>query len=243
MTSRTVLITGAAQRIGAAIARDLHEYGMDVIIHYHHSATTAKKLSEELNNKRPASACLIQGDLLNFENYNLLVEQAWDFKKRLDVLINNASSFFPTPVGHISLEQWQNLIGVNMQAPMFLAQYAADHLATNQGCIINMTDVHAIRPMQGYPVYSVAKAGLVMITRALARELGPDIRVNGLSPGAVLWSDNMDQERQGDILRQTTMKRAGEINDVTRAIRFLISEADYMTGQILTIDGGRTLYS
>ncbi len=243
MTSRTVLITGGAHRIGAAITRDLHEHGMDVVIHYHQSLAEAEKLAEDLNGKRSDSAYLVHGDLLDFENYSEIIDQAYGFKNRLDVLINNASSFFPTPLGQISLQQWQNLIGVNMQAPLFLAQLAADHLTANKGCIINLTDIHAIRPMKDFPVYSSAKAGLEMLTRALARELGSDIRVNGLSLGAVLWPENMNQEKKDDILKQTTLKRRGELIDVTNAIRFLINDADYMTGQILTIDGGRTLYS
>ncbi len=243
MTSRTVLITGGAHRIGAAITRDLHEHGMDVVIHYHQSLAEAEKLAEDLNGKRSDSAYLVHGDLLDFENYSEIIDQAYGFKNRLDVLINNASSFFPTPLGQISLQQWQNLIGVNMQAPLFLAQLAADHLAANKGCIINLTDIHAIRPMKDFPVYSSAKAGLEMLTRALARELGSDIRVNGLSLGAVLWPENMNQEKKDDILKQTTLKRRGELIDVANAIRFLINDADYMTGQILTIDGGRTLYS
>ena len=243
MTSRTVLITGGAHRIGAAITRDLHEHGMDVVIHYHQSLAEAEKLAEDLNGKRSDSAYLVHGDLLDFENYSEIIDQAYGFKNRLDVLINNASSFFPTPLGQISLQQWQNLIGVNMQAPLFLAQLAADHLAANKGCIINLTDIHAIRPMKDFPVYSSAKAGLEMLTKALARELGSDIRVNGLSLGAVLWPENMNQEKKDDILKQTTLKRRGELIDVTNAIRFLINDADYMTGQILTIDGGRTLYS
>ena len=243
MTSRTVLITGGAHRIGAAITRDLHEHGMDVVIHYHQSLAEAEKLAEDLNGKRSDSAYLVHGDLLDFENYSEIIDQAYGFKNRLDVLINNASSFFPTPLGQISLQQWQNLIGVNMQAPLFLAQLAADHLTANKGCIINLTDIHAIRPMKDFPVYSSAKAGLEMLTRALARELGSDIRVNGLSLGAVLWPENMNQEKKDDILKQTTLKRRGELIDVANAIRFLINDADYMTGQILTIDGGRTLYS
>lgn len=243
MTSRTVLITGGAHRIGAAITRDLHEHSMDVVIHYHQSLAEAEKLAEDLNGKRSDSAYLVHGDLMDFENYSEIIDQAYGFKNRLDVLINNASSFFPTPLGQISLQQWQNLIGVNMQAPLFLAQLAADHLAANKGCIINLTDIHAIRPMKDFPVYSSAKAGLEMLTKALARELGSDIRVNGLSLGAVLWPENMNQEKKDDILKQTTLKRRGELIDVANAIRFLINDADYMTGQILTIDGGRTLYS
>jgi pteridine reductase len=243
MTGKTVLITGAAQRIGAAIARDLHDHDMDVVIHYHQSSLSAEKLAAELNQMRKESAFLVQGDLLDFACYEEIIERAYGINKRLDVLVNNASSFFPTPVGHITIEQWQKLIGVNMQAPLFLAQFAAEYLAASQGCIINITDIHAIRPLKDHPVYSAAKAGLVALTMALAKELGPAVRVNGISPGAILWAEHMDSERQKDILEKVTLERTGEVEDVVNAVRFLISESSYTTGQILTVDGGRTLYS
>ncbi|MFT5133232.1 MAG: pteridine reductase, partial [Gammaproteobacteria bacterium] len=171
MTSKTVLITGAAHRIGAAIARNLHDDNMDVIIHYYQSRAAAEELVADLNSKRGNSAHLIQGDLLEFESYSNIIEQAYEFRSRLDVLVNNASSFFPTPFGQITAAQWQNLIGVNMQAPLFLAQHAAEYLSASNGCIINLTDIHALRPLKNHAVYSTAKAGLVMLTKAMAKEL------------------------------------------------------------------------
>ena len=243
MTSKTVLITGAAHRIGAAITRDLHQHGMNVVIHHHRSVDAAQELAKELNAERSNSAHTVQGDLLQPESYDEIIQQAHDFKQRLDVLINNASSFFPSPLGGISLAQWQNLIGVNMQAPLFLAQHAAGYLAENRGCIINMTDIHGLRPLKDHAVYSAAKAGLLMLTRALAKDLGPAIRVNAISPGAILWPENMEQNEQDTILAQTVMDELGSVNDIGNAVRYLIEGADYMTGQILTIDGGRTLYS
>lgn len=243
MTSKTVLITGAAQRIGAAISRDLHQHGMNVVIHHHQSVTAAKKLVEELNASRSDSACLVQGDLLEAVNYGGIIQQAYDFKQRLDILINNASEFFPTPLGQINLTQWQNLIAVNMQAPLFLSQHAAPHLAAYKGCIINMTDIHALRPLKDHTVYCASKAGLVMLTRALAKDLGPAVRVNAISPGAILWAENMEADRQDEIIAQTVLKRLGNVDDICNAVRYLIDGADYMTGEILTIDGGRTLHS
>ncbi len=243
MTSKTALITGAAHRIGAAIARDLHKHGLTVVIHCHESVSAAKKLVGELIAMRAGSAHIVQGDLLEADCYGEIIRQAHGFNQRLDVLINNASSFFPTPIGQISLKQWQNLIGVNMQAPLFLAQHAADYLAADDGCIINISDIHAQRPLKDHAVYSAAKAGLEMLTRALAKDLGPAIRVNAISPGAILWPRQMDEHEQNQILDQTVLKRSGNVEDVTNAVRYLIDGADYMTGQILTIDGGRTLYS
>jgi len=243
MTSRTALITGAANRIGAAIARDLHESGMDVVVHYNQSKPAAEKLVNELNAERSNSASLVSGDLLVADNYQRIIEQAYNYKHRLDVLVNNASSFYPTPFAEATLAQWQELIGVNMQAPLFLSQQAADYLAASNGCIINLTDIHAQRPMKNHALYSTAKAGLVMLTKAMAKELGPQIRVNALSLGAMLWPQDMDQQKHEEILAKTILNRQGEMQDVTKALRFLIDDADYITGQILTIDGGRTLYS
>ena len=243
MTSRTVLITGAAQNIGAAIARDLHAHGMDVVLHYNRSQADAQALTAELNRKRADSACAVRGDLLDFASYGPVIQQTLAFKGQLDVLINNASSFFPTPMGKISQQDWQELIAVNMQAPLFLAQEAAPSLAERSGCIINLTDIHAERPLLDYAVYSAAKAGLVMLTRALARELAPAIRVNGIAPGAILWPENMPPAEQQHILQQVSLQRPGEPGDISKAVRYLVDDADYTTGQILTLDGGRTLYS
>jgi len=243
MTRRTVLITGAARRIGAGLARDLHEYGMDVVVHYHRSADEAQQLVAQLNEKRTRSALAVRGDLRAFDACTDIFNEAFQYNQRLDVLVNNASSFYPTPVTEATPQQWQDLVSVNMQAPFFLSQKAAAALAERKGCIVNMTDIHAERPLKGYPVYSAAKAGLVMLTRALAKELGPAVRVNGLGLGAVLWPPDMDSAQQTAILGKTILQRTADPADVASALRFLIDGADYVTGQILTLDGGRTLYS
>jgi pteridine reductase len=243
MTSKTVLITGAAQRIGAAIARELHACDMNIVIHHHQSSEAAARLGDELNETRSNSALVIQSNLLEAKSYADTITQAHSFNNRLDVLINNASTFFPTVMGEISLQDWQSIIGVNLQAPLFLSQHAAPYLAVHSGCIINLTDIHALRPLKDHSLYSTAKAGLIMLTQSLAKELGPTIRVNAVSPGAILWPENMPEEKQQEILDKVILGKIGSLDDITNAIRFLINEADYMTGQILNIDGGRSLYS
>ncbi|NKB36569.1 MAG: pteridine reductase [Gammaproteobacteria bacterium] len=243
MTSRTVLITGAAKRIGAALARDLHAHDFDVIVHCHYSLKIAQDLVNELNNQRADSALVVEGDLLQFDNYEKIINQAHSFNYRLDVLINNASSFFPTPMGEINEQNWQDLMGVNVQAPLFLSQSAIPYLRQSKGCIINMTDIHASQPMKDHTTYCTAKAGLDMLTRSLAREFAPDVRVNGLALGAVLWPDQGNQKRQEEVMTNTAMKRTAELNEVCAAIRFLIDEAEYSTGQILALDVGRTRYT
>jgi pteridine reductase len=243
MNNKTVLITGASRRLGAAIARELHHRGMDIVIHYHRSARDAQSLADELNGQRPGSADLVQADLNEASAANHIIEAAVGFNGRLDVLINNASSFYPTPVAEVTLEQWDDLFNTNLKAPFFLAQRAYTHLCGSGGCIINITDIHAHRPLQGYPVYSMAKAGLIMLTMALAREFGPQVRVNAVSPGAIIWPEHMDKQTREKILSRTLMKRCGDPRDITGAINFLINDAAYVTGQVLVIDGGRSLYS
>ncbi|MBF8268982.1 MAG: Pteridine reductase [Gammaproteobacteria bacterium] len=243
MPNKTVLITGAAGRIGAVIARLLHAETMDIVIHYRHSAAGAAALVRELNQIRPRSATAVQADLVKPGATTHIIASAVTFNNRLDVLINNASSFYPTPVVTTTEEQWQDLIDTNMKAPFFLAQQAAPHLRTQSGCIINITDIHGQRPLRTYPVYSAAKAGLVMLTQALAKELAPEIRVNGIAPGAILWPEELAQEVKDKILSRTVLGYKGEPADIARAVKFLIEDADYMTGQILTIDGGRSLFS
>jgi len=243
MPNKTVLITGAAGRIGAAITRLLHADSMDVVIHYRSSEKLALALMEELNSIRPRSATTVQGDVLDAGAPARIIAAAVGFTGHLDVLINNASSFYSTPIADVTEEQWQDLVGTNMQAPFFLAQQAAPHLRVQAGCIINITDIHGELPLRLYPVYSAAKAGLAMLTRALAKELAPEVRVNGIAPGPILWPETLDQAIKDKILSRTLLGRKGEPEDIARVARFLIREAGYMTGQILTIDGGRSLYS
>jgi len=241
-TAKTALVTGGSKRIGATTVRLLHEAGYNLIIHCRLSRQSADSLAEELNKNRVDSASVIQGDLNDETIYNNLIEQAFKCWNRLDVLVNNASSFYPTPVGSITMDDWHNLINSNMKAPLFLAQAAAPYLKQTQGNIINMLDVHAQRPMKEHPVYCAAKAGSAMLTMSLAKELGPDIRVNGVAPGAILWPDNeMPEHTKKLILERTSLKKAGDPIDIAKTILFLVRDAHYITGQIIAVDGGRTI--
>ncbi len=241
-TAKTALITGGSKRIGAATSRLLHQAGYNIIIHCRLSQQAASELAEELNTLRTDSAKVIQGDLNNETIYNHLIEQAYQCWHRLDVLINNASSFYPTPIGSITMDDWHNLINSNMKAPLFLSQAAVPYLKQTQGNIINMIDVHGQRPMKDHPVYCAAKAGLGMLTMSLAKDLGPDIRVNGVAPGAILWPENdMPDHTKKLILERTSLKRPGEPSDIAKTILFLIKDANYITGQIISVDGGRTI--
>ena len=241
-SNKVALITGASKRIGAEIARHLHAAGMNVVIHYRGSKSQAQSLSEELNNQRSNSAICLQADLLNLAEISTLIEQAAEHWSRLDALVNNASSFYPTPVGSITEAQWDDLIGSNLKAPLFLSQAATPHLQKAHGCIVNLVDVHGFRAMKQHPVYCSAKAGLAMLTQSLARELGPDVRVNGVAPGAIMWpSSELDSQTQQDILDRTALKRQGQPEDIASTVRFLIQEAAYITGQVIPVDGGRSL--
>lgn len=237
-----MLITGAAKRLGAAIARGFHAAGANVAIHFHRSATDAERLRDELNAERSDSAITIGADLLDTSRLPEVVERTVAAFGRLDVLVNNASSFYPTPLGTISLSQWNDLIGTNLQAPLFLAQAAVPHLRASQGLIVNMIDIHAQRPLPAHPVYSTAKAGLAMLTRSLARELGPQIRVNGVAPGPILWPEGgIDADLQQEIIAKTQLKRTGSPDDIVRTVLFFAKDAPYITGQILAVDGGRSV--
>jgi pteridine reductase len=242
LRDQVVLITGGARRVGAEIARTLHAAGANILIHYRSSAAAAIALAEQLNQIRDHSASIHAAHLTNAEAPEKLVAATLLEFGRLDILINNASSFYPTPVGHITLPQWDDLMGSNLKAPLFLSQAAAPSLAKQHGLIINMIDIHALRPLRGHPVYSTAKAGLAMLTRALARELGPDIRVNGIAPGPVLWPEgDMDEELKSEIIEKTALKRHGTPQDVARTALFLAKDAPYITGQIIAVDGGRSI--
>ncbi len=241
--NKVALITGAAHRIGASTAQLLHAEGMNLVLHYRSSREAAQKLQEKMLEKRPDSVVLVQTDLHKIDNLPALVKEAIDAWGRLDVLINNASTFYQTPINKASEKDWDDLMGTNLKAPFFLSQAAAPQLKKNHGCIINMVDIHAERPLKAYPIYSMAKAGLVMMTRALACELGPEVRVNGVAPGAILWPENIDDITRQRIVSRTFLKRKGEPDDIARAILYLIRDAQYMSGQVLTIDGGRSLNS
>ncbi|MDA8129546.1 MAG: pteridine reductase [Betaproteobacteria bacterium] len=243
MHGKVVLITGGAKRVGAASARLLHAAGAKLMIHYRSSASEARALQEELNASRPDSVALIQADLNDIGGLPALVNQTVATFGGLDVLLNNASSFYPTPVGTIAEKDWADLMGSNLKAPMFLSQAAAPELKKRRGCIINITDIHADRPMKSYVVYSVAKAGLAGLTKSLARELAPEVRVNGIAPGPIMWPEgdsNFDEVSRQRIVSHTMLKRAGDPADIALAVRFFAMDTHYVTGQILAVDGGRS---
>ena len=242
LAGKVALVTGGAKRVGAALVRALHADGATVVVHYHSSAVDAVALHEELNGLRAQSCFLVKGDLLEIEQHRTLVDETLAQAGRLDILINNASRFYSTQFGEITEQQWDDLVGVNMKVPLFMAQAARAALMDSQGCIINMVDVHGLRPLPAHPVYCTAKAGLVMLTRSLARELGPTVRVNGIAPGAILWPEQgMRAEAQDDLLGKTAMRRLGDVEDIARMALFLAKDADYITGQVFPVDGGRML--
>ncbi len=244
LEGKVVLITGGAKRVGAAICRLLHDGGAKLMIHYLSSVKEARALQAELNLQRPNSVAIIQGDLLNLAILPSLVQETIGHFGRLDVLINNASSYFATELGEIDDNQWQDLMGSNLKAPLFLSQAAAPELRKQHGCIVNITDMHAERPKKGYIVYSVAKAGLVTLTKSLAQELGPEVRVNAVAPGPVMWPEDNPQFNEvyrQRVISQTLLKRIGEGDDIAKAVRFLVQDAPFVTGQVIAIDGGRSL--
>jgi pteridine reductase len=242
LNGKCALITGAAHRIGATIAKQLHAQGVDLVIHYRQSAAAAEALRDELEADRADSLRLVQADLCQPDSHHRLVEAALAFRGRLDLLVNNASSFYPTPLAEASVEQWDDLIGSNLKAPFFLSQAAAPLLRKQRGTIINLIDIHAERPLKEYPIYSVAKAGNAMLVKSLARELGPEIRVNGIAPGAILWPEQgLSEDNRRSILERTALKRPGTPEDIARTLLFLLRDAPYITGQIIAVDGGRTL--
>ena len=242
MNGQVVLITGAAKRIGAAIARSLHDAGADVAIHWRSSEQEAADLAAELCAIRPESARIFQADLNDTAAIPALVEDVVAWRGRLDCLVNNASSFYPTPLGEITEQDWHDLMGSNLKAPLFLAQSAAPHLREAQGNLINIVDIHAIRPLRDHLTYGPAKAGLAMLTKALARDLAPEVRVNGVSPGAILWpEDGLSDAVKKTILSQVPLERPGDPEDIAGCVRFLVRDATYITGQIIAVDGGRSI--
>ena len=239
-----VLITGAARRIGAQITRTLHHAGMRVILHYHHSATDAQELVNNLNAQRPDSACSFAADLSELHAIEQLAQSARSHWGRVDVLVNNASAFYPTELETLDNAHWEALVNINMRAPLFLSCALANNLGERRGCIVNMGDIHAIRPLKQHTVYSASKAGLAMITQSLAKELAPQVRCNAVYPGAILWPENdHNDEKKKDVLDRTMLKRAGHPEDIASAVLFLVRDANYITGQTIIVDGGRTLHN
>ena len=241
MEGRVVLITGGAKRVGAAICRRLHKSGASIMLHFRASAGEARLLQSELNHLRAHSVALIQADLLDVAKLPSLVEQTVQTFGRLDALVNNASTFYQTAIGDIGVDDWNNLVGTNLQAPLFLAQAAAPALKKAQGAIVNITDIHAERPLKSYVVYSTAKAGLMGLTRSLARELAPEVRVNAIAPGPILWPDDeaFDELSRQRIISHTPLRREGTPDDIAKAVHYLLADAPYVTGETINVDGGR----
>lgn len=241
MSSKVALITGAAKRIGAHVAKHLHQLNYRVIVHYQHSQSQAQSLVQALNIERENSACALRADLTEHQQVIELAQQSQQAFGRLDLLINNASAFYPTPVGSMQLNDWQALIGSNLQAPLFLSQALAPALHASKGNIINMLDIHAEKPLRQHTLYSIAKAGLVSMTLSLAQEMAPNVRVNGIAPGAILWPERplSDSEKQ-QVLSDIPLKRLGNAQDIAEAVEYLVS-ANYVTGNIVKIDGGRSI--
>lgn len=242
LTGKVALITGAAQRIGAEIVRTLHAAGMDTAIHYRSSETAAEALKQELEQQRSNSTLLLQADLADIATIPSMIKQLQQWRGRLDLLVNNASSFYPTPVAEASEEQWDELMASNLKAPFFLSQAAAEMLRRGRGNIINLVDIHAERPLQGHPIYSISKAGNAMLVKSLARELGPEIRVNGIAPGVILWPEaDIGDAAKAQAIARTALKESGRPEDIARTLLFLARDAGYITGQIINVDGGRTI--
>ncbi len=238
-----MLVTGGAKRVGAAIVRRLHREGANLVLHYRGSEREANALRSELNAARANSVALVQADLLDIAGPAEIVRNAVNRFERLDALVNNASTFFPTPVGEMTQANWESLIGTNLRAPLFLSQAAAPYLKKTNGAIVNITDIHAERPLKNYVIYSIAKAGLAGMTRSLARELGPEVRVNGVAPGPIVWPDDgsFDEVARQRVVSNTILRRTGDPDDIARAVYYLIAEAPYVTGQIIAVDGGRSI--
>lgn len=244
MQGKVILITGGARRVGAATCRRLHAQGANLAVHYRASMQEAQGLQAELNQIRPGSVALVQADLLNIAGLPHLVAKTIEQFGKLNALVNNASSFFPTPLGEITEDMWDDLMGSNLKAPLFLSQAAAPELRKQHGCIVNIVDIHSEWPLKRYVVYNAAKGGLASLTRSLAQELGPEVRVNGISPGPILWPEEgewADETSRQHIIDRTLLKRTGEPDDIARTVSFLIADAPYITGQIIAVDGGRSV--
>ena len=243
LQGKAALVTGGARRLGAAIARRLHAAGASVLLHYRDSATDADALAAELNAQRAGSAATVKAELLAPIAPRALVSAARDSFGRLDLLVNNASAFFPVPIGSVEASHWEELIGSNLRAPLFISQEAAPELARTGGSIVNIVDIHADRPLKGYAVYSIAKAGLAALTRSLALELAPQVRVNGVAPGAIAWPEDgqFDAEERKRIVATTPLARTGTPEDIAQAVHYLAC-APYVTGQIIAVDGGRSVF-
>ncbi|MFS8138408.1 MAG: pteridine reductase [Thermomonas sp.] len=240
--AKVALITGAARRIGAAIARRLHADGYNLALHYRHSQAEMGALLAELNGLRTGSAISLQADLAEFDRLPELVAKTVGHFGRLDALVNNASGFYPTPIGIATPAQWDELFASNARAPLFLSQAAAPHLRAVQGGIVNLADIHGEKPLADHPIYCMAKAALLMLTKSLATDLAPDVRVNAIAPGAILWPDHPgDEAAQAELLARTPLPRLGTLEEIAGVVSWLLDDASYVTGQTVHVDGGRHL--
>jgi len=242
LDDKVVLVTGSARRIGAAIASRLHAAGANVVIHFRGSAKDAEALAARLNESRENSAMSIQADLLDPAAAPRLIASVLDWRGHLDVLVNSASTFYATPLGEITEQHWDDLIGSNLKAPLFLSQAAAPALRQSRGTIVNIVDIHAQRPLRDHLIYGPAKAGLAMLTRSLAKDLAPEVRVNGVAPGAILWPESeMTESTKASIIDQIPLARGGDPDDIAGCVLYLVRDANYVTGQIIAVDGGRSI--
>jgi len=244
LSGKVALVTGGARRVGAEICRTLHGHGMNLVIHYRSSRDDAHALKTELERARPSSVAIVRGDLLDAAAYPEIVAEAVAASGRLDALVNNASTFYPTPLGEASIAEWDDLMGTNLRAPFFLAQAAAPHLRKHRGCIVNIADIHGERPIKRYPIYSAAKAGLIMLTKSLARELAPDVRVNAIAPGTIMWPEGaaeVDADQKSEMLARIPLRRSGSPSDIAATALFLIRDAGYINGQVIAVCGGRSV--
>jgi pteridine reductase len=244
LSGKVALVTGGARRVGAEICRTLHGHGMNLVIHYRSSRDDAHALKVELERARQSSVAIVRGDLLDAAAYPEIVAEAVAAHGRLDALVNNASTFYPTPLGEASIAEWDDLMGTNLRAPFFLAQAAAPHLRKHGGCIVNIADIHGERPIKRYPIYSAAKAGLIMLTKSLARELAPDVRVNAIAPGTIIWPEGaaeVDADQKSEMLARIPLRRSGSPSDIAATALFLIRDAGYINGQVIAVCGGRSV--
>jgi pteridine reductase len=244
LAGKVALVTGSARRIGASIARILHANGMNIVLHYNSSEEEANKLCAEFNQTRDNSAITIRAGLQEAESEKSLIDRAIQAWGRLDLLVNNASRFYRTQFGEVTEYAWEDLLNSNLRGPFFLSQAAAPHLKKTKGVIVNITDIHGERPLRNYSVYCISKSGLLMMTRALAKELGPDVRVNAISPGSIIWPEGgnmLNDDEKKKIVEATSLQRSGSADDIAKAVLFFVRDAEYVTGQVLNVDGGRTL--
>ena len=238
---RTVLITGGAKRIGLAIAKYLHQYGFNIIITYNKSKNDAGKVLSTLNNNRPNSCAIIQANFSTIKSYNSLYNKALKVFGRIDVLINNASKFYPTKIDMVNDKSWTDIINTNLKTPLFLSKSFFPELKKRKGSIINIIDIHVSPPLKNHIIYNLSKAGLLALTQSLAKDLAPSVRVNGVSPGAIMWPASINKKRKKEIISKIALQRIGEPDDIAKTILFLITNGDYITGQNINVDGGRKL--